>query len=111
MKARFEIVFSMAVLASGKTYVILHPAYPEERNLKIAGLAGLHDCDGDGLKQTVILHHTGLHKILSGSGITHCSQCIEYQFRIDCHSCFVMVLYLEWEKELEMLLQNYSLCI
>ena len=32
----------LAVLASGKTYVILHPAYPEERNLKIAGLAGLH---------------------------------------------------------------------
>ena len=26
----------LAVLASGKTYVILHPAYPEERNLKIA---------------------------------------------------------------------------
>ena len=31
----------LAVLAGGKTYVILHPAYPEERNLKIAALAGL----------------------------------------------------------------------
>lgn len=32
----------LAVLFSGKTYVILHPSYPESRNLKIAGLAGLH---------------------------------------------------------------------
>ena len=31
----------LAVLAGGKTYVILHPAYPKERNLKIAALAGL----------------------------------------------------------------------
>lgn len=34
----------LAVLAGGKTYVILHPAYPEERNLKIAALAGLRTC-------------------------------------------------------------------
>lgn len=31
----------LATLMSGKTYVILHPSYPEERNLKIAGMAGL----------------------------------------------------------------------
>ena len=29
----------LAVLAGGKTYVILHPAYPEERNLIRAALA------------------------------------------------------------------------
>lgn len=32
----------LAVLISGKTYVILHPAYPAQRNLKIAETAGLH---------------------------------------------------------------------
>lgn len=32
----------LAVLISGKTYVILHPAYPKQRNLKIAETAGLH---------------------------------------------------------------------
>lgn len=32
----------LATLMSGKTYVILHPSYPEVRNLKIANLAGLH---------------------------------------------------------------------
>lgn len=32
----------LAVLISGKTYVILHPAYPEQRNKRIAGIAGLH---------------------------------------------------------------------
>src|SRR5574344_1959801 len=31
----------LAVLISGKTYVILHPSYPEERNIRISGLAGL----------------------------------------------------------------------
>jgi D-alanine--poly(phosphoribitol) ligase subunit 1 len=31
----------LATLASGKTYVILHPSYPESRNLRIAELAGL----------------------------------------------------------------------
>jgi len=31
----------LAVLMSGKTYVILHPSYPEDRNLRIAKLAGL----------------------------------------------------------------------
>ena len=31
----------LATLMSGRTYVILHPSYPESRNLKIADLAGL----------------------------------------------------------------------
>lgn len=31
----------LAVLASGNTYVILHPDYPESRNQRIAGLAGI----------------------------------------------------------------------
>lgn len=31
----------LAVLISGKTYVILHPSYPKERNLKIAQMAEL----------------------------------------------------------------------
>ena len=32
----------LAVLISGKTYVILHPAYPRHRNRKIAELADIH---------------------------------------------------------------------
>ncbi len=32
----------LAVLISGKTYVILHPAYPKHRNKKIAELADIH---------------------------------------------------------------------
>ena len=32
----------LAVLISGKTYIILHPAYPRHRNRKIAELADIH---------------------------------------------------------------------
>ena len=38
----------LAVLFAGKTYVILHPSYPDSRNLQIIRQAGievlLHDC-------------------------------------------------------------------
>lgn len=31
----------LALLITGKTYVVLHPSYPESRNIKVAQLAGL----------------------------------------------------------------------
>ena len=49
----------LAVLAGGKTYVILHPAYPEERNLKIAALAGLRTllCTSDSIRYRTLQNH------------------------------------------------------
>lgn len=41
----------LAVLICGKTYVILHPAYPKHRNKTIADLAGIH----------LVLHSKELH--------------------------------------------------
>lgn len=51
----------LAVLFSGKTYVILHPAYPQDRNLKIARLGAL---------KTVLSASAGFGDYLAEAGIT-----------------------------------------
>lgn len=44
----------LAILICGKTYVILHPAYPKQRNWKIAEIANIH----------LVLHTGKLHKLI-----------------------------------------------
>lgn len=68
----------LAVLFSGKTYVILHPSYPESRNLKISELAGLH---------TVICTAAGEYRYLEAKGIRLLSPAVESASSIDTVTC------------------------
>lgn len=69
----------LAVLLCGKTYVILHPSYPESRNLKIVTLAGLHTIICSDSDNTDYLEQNGSHLIYPEFKSDHAIETVTYK--------------------------------
>lgn len=69
----------LAVLFSGKTYVILHPSNPRSRNLRIARLAGLRTIICSNHDDFEYLGENGTHLIYPKPETSHSIETIEYR--------------------------------